>query len=896
MNLDEKKRQSLHEYIFSPEVIHENEEVPTVALERLKRSQELLLTVLSCTTQGICFLKKGAFAWCNDAFSNILGWNPDDLEGQSIDALWCEAGECGKPPGRPWNSSGENGPMVGEYVLAHKSGARIPCLVAVRPWDGKDPSGDFILFITDLTDRRHSRLTQENACADLERKTAGTSRDSEDPNRETAEHKAVDESPHQNRRHLEGLVRRRTAMLTAMNEDLLREIDVRKRAEEELEKTNDYLESILMNSPDAITIADQNGELIRWSKMTAESHGVAFDRLKGKTFCEFFADPVERDEVLAELRKHGFIDRREVRFRKNDGTVVPMEVSIRLLLDDENRHAGSVAISRDLSQARKMLATLRKTNKRLNAEIAARQRVEEALRGSENLYRTIFENTGAATIIVGEDGTILMTNAENLNLSGYSKQEILGKMKWMDFIHEDDLEMMLEYSRLRRLGGDSAPKRYEFRLKDRYGGVKHVWITTAVIPGTGKTVASLMDITEQKRMETEVVRTQKLESLGILAGGIAHDFNNFLTAILGNASLARIAAGHDRKLAGHLEEMEKAALRARDLTQQLLTFSRGGMPVKKTVSLAQVISESATFALRGSNVKVRFSFPDEPWLVDADEGQIGQVVNNLVINADQAMPDGGIIDIVLDNILIDETASLPFQPGPYVRISIRDEGVGIPEEAVGRIFDPYFTTSRKGSGLGLTTAYSIVAKHGGHVAVQSRVGVGTNFDVYLPVSEKEAPLQPAARDSVMNGKGRILVMDDEEIVRDVIGEMLAYLGYQVEFALDGAEAIQVYKKSRELGKHFDAFIMDLTVPGGMGGKEAVRQLLELDPTIKAIVSSGYSHDPIMGNHKAYGFADVVSKPYRIQDIAEVLNRVIPSQAQADDTGNSCGRSAEDNGQ
>ena len=876
VSLSEKERRSIQEYIFCLEGIQDKAEELTIAHEKLKRSQDLLLTVLSCTTHGICLLKKGVFVWCNSAFSDILGWDLDDLTGRPFDVVRPGAVGCKTPCEPLYNSADERGLITGEYDLLHKNGIRVPCLVTGRPQDCQDPGRGYVFSITDFTDRKRSREALEKACADLERRASEISLANEELNREIAERKAAEEALRQYRNRLEDLVRGRTTQLTSMNEDLLREVEDRKNAESALKKANDYLESILMNSPDAIFITDGRGELIRWNKMATESFGAALEEMKGKTFSELFADTMERDKVLADLSRKGFVDKCEVRLKKNDGTAVPCELSIRLLLDDEDRPIGTVAISRDMSEVRKMLTTLKKTNRRLNDEIAARQQVEDALRGSEALYRTIFENTGTATIIVGEDDTILMTNGEHFDLLGYPRSEIVGKMKWTEFVHEDDLGQMREYSRLRRQGRDLAPKRYEFRLKNRNSGLKNILITTAVIPGTGKVVASLLDITEQKKMEAEAVRTQKLESLGLLAGGIAHDFNNILTAVMGNASLAKLAAGPNTKLVRRLEDMEKAALRARDLTRQLLTFSRGGMPVKKTVSISQVLKDSATFALRGSNVRVRFSLPDQLWLVEADEGQIGQVINNLVINADQAMPDGGVIDIMAENIVIDEAASLPLASGPHIRVTVRDEGVGIPDEAMGRIFDPYFTTSRKGSGLGLTTAHSIVSKHGGHIAVHSKVGAGTTVEVYLPVSEKEAPHHLLSRSGTINGKARILVMDDEEVVRDVVGEMLKYLGYEPAFAVDGAEAVDAYRKSGESGGRFDACIMDLTIPGGMGGKEAVRRLLELDPQVKAIVSSGYSQDPVMADHRKYGFADVVAKPYKIQDLAEVLTRVLPA--------------------
>jgi CheY-like chemotaxis protein len=360
----------------------------------------------------------------------------------------------------------------------------------------------------------------------------------------------------------------------------------------------------------------------------------------------------------------------------------------------------------------------------------------------------------------------------------------------------------------------------------------------------------------------------------VLAGGIAHDFNNILAAILGSISLSKLdlkRAGRTYKL---LEEAETACSRAKELTQQLLTFSRGGAPIRKAASITELIMASSAFALRGSKVSCDLRISDGLWPADVDVGQISQVIHNLILNADQAMPAGGVIHVAGDNTDVVHSDGLPLQPGRYLKISVKDRGTGIPEEHLSKIFDPYFTTKRKGSGLGLAMVYSILKRHGGHITVESKLGVGTTFHVFLPASEKEAPEIMEEKRGPVAGKGKVLVMDDEEMVRALAQEMLVHIGYDAEVARDGSEAITLYKRAREAGEPFDAVILDLTVPGGMGGKEAMERLKEIDPEIKAIVSSGYSTDPVMSNYRDYGLRGVVAKPYDIEELSKTVNDVV----------------------
>jgi PAS domain S-box-containing protein len=377
-------------------------------------------------------------------------------------------------------------------------------------------------------------------------------------------------------------------------------------------------------------------------------------------------------------------------------------------------------------------------------------------------------------------------------------------------------------------------------------------------------VSAFVDITERKNMEKEIHRSQKLESLGVLAGGIAHDFNNILTSILGNVSLARMQLHDVEKSAKRLMEVENAAARAKDLTHQLLTFARGGEPVKKAIDLSGLLREAAGFAVRGSSVRCELSIMDDLLHVEADEGQLNQVIHNLVINAVQSMPDGGTVTVGAKNCapVKGEKSS--------VEISIADSGTGIPEQHLQRIFDPYFTTKQQGSGLGLAACYSIIKKHGGGISVKSTLGKGSTFYITLPAWEQTDTGAEELNTGAGNDPFRVLVMDDEEPVREILQDMLEELGYTSECTKNGAEAVALYRKRKEEGFPFSVVILDLTVPGGVGGTEAMASLLEIDPKVKAVVSSGYSTDPIMASYREFGFSAVLSKPYRLQDMDRVF--------------------------
>lgn len=389
---------------------------------------------------------------------------------------------------------------------------------------------------------------------------------------------------------------------------------------------------------------------------------------------------------------------------------------------------------------------------------------------------------------------------------------------------------------------------------------------------------TVQDITERQRIESELLKIDKLESLRILAGGIAHDFNNILTTIMGNISLAKLQEKLDEEIYYYLDNAERAAVRARDLAYQLLTFSTAGKPIKAPTNLVKVIREAVQFACVGSPVSYELDIESELWPVEVDQGQISQVIHNLVINALQAMPEGGKIKVLARNRNVRASERLPLQPGNYVQVTVIDHGIGMPAEILGKIFDPFFSTKKQGCGLGLATSYAIVKNHGGHILVKSKPREGSQFEVYLPATTKVAEIGMDLTLPPVFGKGRILVMDDEDEVREVLRRILEYLGYAVDCARNGEEAIQICRNSMQRNGSFDLAILDLTVPGGMGGKETMQHLKALDPNIKGIIISGYAEDAILINYRDYGFCNFIRKPFRLNTLSRIVHKTLQSES------------------
>ena len=502
----------------------------------------------------------------------------------------------------------------------------------------------------------------------------------------------------------------------------------------------------------------------------------------------------------------------------------------------------------------------------------------QSLQESEGKFSAIASTAADAIIVMDSRGTITYWNSAATRIFGYAGEEALGRGLHHLIAPERYREAFAKgFEKFRRSGhGPAVGNTLEFIAVRKDGTEFPIEVSTSTIPVDGEwhAVGIVRDISERKKTEQELIKIEKLESLGVLAGGLAHDFNNLLAVILGNISLSLVDMELTDQNFKRLADVEKAVMRAQDLTRQLLTFAKGGAPVKQTASIREIIEDSCRFSLSGSNVKSEFFFAGDLKPVEVDAGQIGQVINNLVINAVQAMPEGGTIRVKAENAVTGLPDELPLALGDFVRISIQDQGIGIPQENLSKIFDPYFTTKPKGSGLGLATSFSIIKRHGGYIAVESALGTGSVFHIYLPVSSGELPAEKMPERALIAGMGRILVMDDEESVRGVVGAMLTAVGYEYELAKDGAEAVELYKRALDKGRPFNAAIIDLTIPGGMGGKEAMQKLIKLDPKVKAIVASGYSSDPVMADCRAYGFTGVITKPYDLQTLSRTLRAVL----------------------
>ncbi|MGR3318353.1 MAG: PAS domain-containing hybrid sensor histidine kinase/response regulator [Candidatus Anammoxibacter sp.] len=519
---------------------------------------------------------------------------------------------------------------------------------------------------------------------------------------------------------------------------------------------------------------------------------------------------------------------------------------------------------------------------KLNREIEIREKAEEAVQKSDRRFARMLEVSEDAIVSIDESQKIIIFNKSAERVFGYTAAEIMGKPIETiipDRCRTNHKAKVEDFGRSETESARLNDRKYELFGRKKNGDEFPAEISISKFEEDGKIIftAVVHDITRRKMLENESLKVQKLESVGVLAGGIAHDFNNILTAILGNTNLATILtkSGDRDKALEALSTVERASIRARDLTKQLLTFSRGGEPVKKTVCLTALVKESSSFALRGSNVKCEFSITETLWPVDVDEGQINQVINNIVINAAQSMPQGGTLKINAENITeIEKEHATSLKNQKQIKISFKDQGSGIKKEHLANIFDPYFTTKQTGSGLGLASSYSIIKNHNGLIIAESEPGVGSIFHVYLPASSKEVEKKKETEGQPLVGGGKILIMDDDDAIRDMGSQVLSFIGYEVECAEDGIKAIDMYKKAMDSGNPFDVVIMDLTIPGGMGGKEAIGKLHEIYPKAKAIVFSGYSNDPIMADYEKFGFKGVIGKPFELKAMNDVLQRVI----------------------
>jgi len=527
-------------------------------------------------------------------------------------------------------------------------------------------------------------------------------------------------------------------------------------------------------------------------------------------------------------------------------------------------------------------------NQKLIAEIQVTEEREAVIRQNEERTKAIMEGTDEGLWEWDLSSGEIIYDENWQKILGYEPGEICFDYQWLkDNTYPSHKPLLIEAFNDYKKG---VKKYYEleYKIRTKTGEWRWVWTRgislanprkdqSVKLTGTNRDITvhretqeALQTSVEELAVEknrSEMLKIQKLESLGLLAGGIAHDFNNLLAAILSNVQLVSFKLDKGMDGSRDLHAVERATLQAANLTKQLLAFSRGGAPVKQTAMLSEIIKETVEFALRGSPVKCEYSISSVLWAVEIDGGQISQVIQNLIINACQAMPEGGVIKVTASNQLVPAENKMALRAGKYVKVEIEDQGIGISEEDLIKIFDPYFTTKKKGNGLGLSSCYYIMKNHDGYIGVRSQVKTGSTFYFYLPANVESCLLPKKSDTPFAEGNGRILLMDDEPLIRNSVREFLENCGYQVSVAEDGLAAIGMFKQMKENASSFDVVIMDLTIPGGMGGKEAIKHILALDSQARVIVSSGYSNDPVMSNYQEYGFCNVVTKPYKMEELS-----------------------------
>lgn len=504
------------------------------------------------------------------------------------------------------------------------------------------------------------------------------------------------------------------------------------------------------------------------------------------------------------------------------------------------------------------------------------QRARDELEAALEKYTDLYDFAPVGYLTLDRDGVISEANLAGANLLGIERFALVNRRFW-PFISAADRPAFGAF--LKKVFESKVRESCEVTLLLEGKRLLDVGMEARVFESGQACRVVLIDITERNLAERDRLILNKLESTGILAGGIAHDFNNLLAVIVLRLELA-LTLPPGRELTRCLEVAKKTALMAQGLTQQLIILARGGALVRKVTSLSGVIHEFVRPALSGSQVRCEFSLAEDLWPTEVDEGQVGQVIRNMVLNAKEAMPQGGVVSVRAENVVVGSQGKPSVPPGEYVRVSIVDRGGGISKEVLPKIFDPYFSTKQrgdhKGMGLGLTICHAIIQKHNGAITVESEVGVGTTFHIFLPASRKLSVEEEASVPKALPRHGRILVMDDEEAIREVVEAILQQMGHEVELAKDGEMAIEVYERAKGVSHPFDVVILDLTVRGGMGGQEAIRTLLRIDPTVKAIVMSGYADDPVVLEHERHGFKGALKKPFSAGELQEITFRVMGS--------------------
>ncbi|MCF8127868.1 MAG: PAS domain S-box protein [Deltaproteobacteria bacterium] len=640
----------------------------------------------------------------------------------------------------------------------------------------------------------------------------------------------------------------------------IEDVTNRKRKELQLRDRNQFIQTILDNLPIGLAVNYfDEGTATYINKQFQEIYGWPEEELKNipEFFEKVYPDPDYREElqtqVLADIESGdpGRMQWDNLKATQKDGS--------KRIISAKNI---------PIIEQNFMISTVQ--------DVTERKQAQDALLESEEKYRLLVEKADEA-IFIAQDDIVKFPNPKTLELTGYSEEE-LATIPFADLIHPEDRQMVVERYR-RRLNGEKPPSDYAFRIINKSNSVLWVQNNVSGITWEGRpaSINLLRNISEKRQLEEQLRQSQRMEAIGTLTGGIAHDYNNLMSIIMGNLSLAQEEMEPGSLQADFLSEATAAAVKVRDLTHELMSLSRGGKPVKEVAPLNELLKSVINAIPPDSGISVNESISKDLWEAPHDSYKMGSVFRNVVTNAVEAMPDGGTLTVKAENLTLEnKDPDLPLDPGDFVCISIQDRGKGILKEHMDKILEPYFSTkqrgTQKGMGLGLTTAYAIVKQHGGHIQIDSSLDAGTTVNIYIPAESGPKPMDskiPSADKKTSPAK-RVLVMDDEEMLRTLAQKMLERMGFAVETVNDGLEAIDAYRRERNSGKPFDAVILDLTIKGGMGGEQTIRELLKIDPDIKAIVSSGYFNDSVMSDFQKYGFMGAMAKPYSKENLKKTI--------------------------
>jgi PAS domain S-box-containing protein len=645
---------------------------------------------------------------------------------------------------------------------------------------------------------------------------------------------------------------------------IITDLSERKRMERALIRSENMFRSIIEQSMDGFVLVDDNFIVVEWNQGQEEIFGISRIEALGKYIWEVMA-PVIAESVTGDMVRDRITSDPESWSHRSldfdilcpDGTMKYVQAQNFPINTDRGRYTGGIY-----------------------RDITSRKTYEQTLAREKELLAFTLRSIAEGVITTDSEGKVTLINDRAATVLGISPEEARDQpLEKVLILYDQENKQYLDNlaDTIRRQGYLFSEEGQLYLMSDIVGE-RIVSISASTILGEDSESLGLVlvinDITEEVRLREGMERMQKLESLGVLAGGVAHDFNNILAAILGNVSLVKQYLSEENEILEIIRDVENASIRARNVTNQLLTFSKGGHPVKKPGDLGRLVRESVHFNLRGSALGIELEIEDDLPSVEFDEAQIDQVLSNLVINAREAMNDEGSLRVRVSTNEVREGDGVSLTPGLYVKVCVEDSGPGIDMDISSRIFDPFFTTKKNGSGLGLASSYSIIQKHDGLLMVEPTDLGGVCLSFLLPARKEEGQAPVDSARNIRRGSGRILYMDDDTMILRFARKSLEYMGYRVDFAEKGEEALQLYKRALKEGDPYGCVVLDLTIPGGMGGRETLSELNKIDPDVRAIVSSGYSNDPVMAQYRENGFRGVVVKPYRIEELSEAIHRVM----------------------